>query len=595
MNRNSKLPKESFDKDSKQKTRKGSRNRKPNNKHNYKEDYNTQEASNSKDPLYINDLGWYVNNKQILDDVCRLPYNIPVGMPFNREGVFTQSLVQQYAREAVPGIAVMNIVPTIGNGRTATDPVNLAFNGMFTYIRARNSGRWDFDANDLAIAVLATDSLYYTVHWYKRIYGTLALNHQSNRYLPKALLEAQGIDYENLMNNSDRFRAAINLRLERINSLKIPSGLHLFKRHEWLFDNYYIEGPSEKDQIYMYKPAAYYVYGLSEAGPSELTCHRFLAGATGTDGRLTWEDLIRKLDAMMNPIFDDEDVNLISGYIEKAYEGKVMQLELIPDDYRVNLIWSDDVLLQFKNAKPWPIRHAASGSGYYDRAFDITQAQNSDTDIRLHIDVHMTRNAMAVYRDISNDTAVDVSYNSEDKIKYNFLACLNEWSKSIMLTSPRASVEPGENMINTRLVPAITPFPTSDDWKWGYSQLSFASEWPISVEYFYRYREGVSAAAPILTRSYEVHRVMFADETLDTPQLSDALTRFLAKRSVFKYAPEMSIVTRIGSDVGDVLECANAFFDVDNYTLVNSESIHMIHDAACLGMLRVPEVSSTAI
>lgn len=540
----------------------------------------------------INDIKWYRDNEQLLNDVCRLPYNIPVGLPFDRDGGL---FYPRRTSWSVPGIVAMDVVPTYGRCSNPSDPVNVAFNGMFTFIRAHTSSKFDWDANTLGINMLATDSMYWTVKWYTRLYATLPLFHASNKYLCRDLIEAQGIDYDDFLAHAADFRSQLNMRIERINALKIPSEIYVFSRHEWLFENYYIEGPATKDQIYMYRPAAYYIHELDSNGLPILTCHRYLAGGSGVGGRLTASDLIRKLDAMLDPVFNDQYFNLISGYIEQAYEGKVMRLAPLPDQMVVPLIYSEEVLLQFKNAKTHLVKHASSGSGYADGSFDLIQGTYSATDPRLCLKSTVSANALMAYRSYNDGTAYYIDSSSSTGDQYNFFAIANEQNKRVMLTSPHAEVTSEENMINTRLIPII-------QWSGDYTvdpsvtltALEYGTEWPIQIEIFTRYYDSVTDSYGLsdVKSNYAMHW------NVNATNAYNLITLLLPMYSKYKYLPELNLTVRLGSTSTDPTNVGPSemnFFELDNYALIPYESIAMIHQSAELAMLRVPEIASTAL
>lgn len=580
----------------KRRPKKGHSNKQTYKKYNENYDVNNSDESKKAHINPVNALSWYVRDNQMLLDTCRLPYNIPVGLPVGRVGNL-DAIIQHVDEDyAIPGIAVMSVVPTIGNAKTSVDPVNVAFAGMYTHMRSTNSGRWDFFAPDVAMATLAADSLYYTVKYYQRAYNTLFMFHNANKYLPQALIEAQGIDYDDLKANASWFRSQLNQRIERINALKVPSELYLFARHEWMFENYYIEGPSEKDQIYMYRPAAYYVYSLSDEGPGQLLCHRYLAGATGTEGRMTAADMIERLDLMLNPIFDDEYFNIIGGYIAKTYEGKVMHLDLLNDYTKIGLIWSEDVLLQFKNAKPMQVRHGSAGhqstsAGYYDGFFDIHQKNNGGTDIRLHLEVDTPNTGLDIYRNI-NSGHTGYPETSDERL-WTTRTIINQWTKPVLLTSPRANVEPGENMINTRLIPTIkAEVDETETFGYKITDIQFATEWPIDFEVFTRSKN--KATKEITLRKYQLHNVMEFNAANDDAY--EVTSRILPTISVFKFLPELALCTRTENGVSNtVYQSEISYFEIDNYSYVKQDDINMIHETAILGMLRVPEIADSSL
>jgi len=529
-----------------------------------------------------NDLSWYTVNEQVLKDVARIQYAIPTGTPIRNDGkILGTQLSKLYDRDySIPGICSMEIVPTIGNAKEAMDPVNAAANGQFTYLRSQVTGNVRFEQNDIMIYNIVVDSIYYYIHWLIRLYSSLPIYHQATRYVPRVLIESQGVDYDDLLENAAKFRAELNKRLPLIQNLKIPSALYIFNRHSWLFSNYFIEGETEKSQLYFYRPAAVYVYELDSNGAGMAKCHRVLAGGTGQNGNLTTSDMIRKLDAMLNPIYDDEFFNIISGYMEKAYND-FLHIEPIPDQPIMPIVYSPDVLLQFKNAKMFPVKHATTGSGYEDGFFDIKQVLNPGSNVRMHLETLTPYTALHGYREVPNtDTYIDA--NANDTM---YQAIMNEMSKDVLLTSPHADVTPGESMINTRLTLAMRlSYDANELCNVKFEDLYFGSEWPIECVTYIRARN--TQNNNIVWASQKWNTAMGADITV--ANFWATLGVHLPIRSVFKYLPELKLASYDGQDYAI---SQNSFFEVDNYTIVDAETIGAMHDAALLAEFRLPEIA----
>lgn len=557
-----------------------------------KEDYNSIPNAKSKKigDSYLgkrNDLSWYTVNEQVLKDVARIQYATPVGTPvFNDGKLASVDILKSWnADVAVPGIVTMEIMPTIGNAKEAMDPVNAAANGQFTYLRSQVTGSIRFEQNDVMIYNIVVDSVYYYVAWLVRLFSSLPLYHQASRYIPRAIIECQGVDYDDLLENSAKFRAEINKRLPLIYNLKIPKALYIFPRHKWLFENYFIEGETEKAQLYMYRPAGIYMYELDSNGAGMAKAHRILAGATGPNGRLTTDDLIRKLDAMLNPIYDDEFFNLISGYMEKGYT-EFINVDPIPDEPVIPIVYSPDVLLQFKNAKPFTVKHSTIDSGYEDGFFDIHQVLNPGSNVRMHLETSTPDTALRIYRELPVGTAFSVDSTSTAHELKRYRGFMNEWSKLTLLTSPHANVEPGENMINTRLTLAMDlAYDPNELGGVKINKVFFGSEWPIEIQIFTRAR--LRSDMSILLNGNTYNRAMVVDA--NHARIADLYTRRLAERSVFKYLPELDMVVDDGNDVYETLQ---PIFEIDNYTRVDANTLGMMHDAALLAEFRLPVIAT---
>jgi len=535
-----------------------------------------------------NDLNWYVSDEQILNDAARIPYSIPVGMPFVRNGKVTvntgETITLPSYDDAIPGLMVSWIVPLLGNAHDPSDATNVAANAVYQFVRSRISGSRPYDAVDMMMYLGAMDSIFCFVTWITRLYGTIFTYHQSNRYLSRYLVEAQNVDYDDLVANLSAFRAQVNIEIAKIRALYLPAILPIFKRHSWLFSHYYIEGESEKDQIYFHTPAGIHHFKFDDDGAGMLECYNLM----DTDNPFTAQGIINTLRSLINPVFQDEDFNRISGDFLKAYEGNVFTISEIPDIGTIQLLHSEEVLLQFKNAKYKTVRP------YQDKFPFFDYKQSPD---KLYLQMDGTREYLMRYINVepTHNRYWDVTSSTTNLGAITDLAVTQyEFSKDILLTSPRKDVTPGESMINTRLTLA---FDISEDSSsmtgLKFEHFYFGSEWPIEYRIHCVHRSKTTGVISMFWRRYDYHLNLYNHHT----DLSLCESWMLSQepiRSAFKYLPELSISYTGASSLDQntrYVDPGRSVFEVDNYALVNQTVIGGLHNAAILGEYNIPKLA----
>nr|QQM99841.1 putative capsid [Picobirnavirus sp.] len=530
-----------------------------------------------------NDVAWYVADKQILNDVARVPFSYPIGYPFMTHG----PLLTGNTKDAVAGVLSQGVVPTIGNAKYPGDAVNVAANGMYTFVRHWNSGSRNYDANDLMIYCMAVDSLYYMVSWATRIYATLCLYDQGNKYLPDTLLDAQSINASDFRANMAQFRAGLNLRIPRISTLLVPAVMPIFQRHSWLFQNYYIEGDTIKDQIYFYYPECYYVFKMDSDGAGMLEA-RFKGS------NLTVSQFLNILDEMMDPIIADEDFNIISGDILKAYNGKVLTLDLLPDILIARPVYDETVLLQFKNSTPCDVHRNGNTTGdtYYDGFFNIVQSTNKD-----YIKVNTPESALLGYRDVNGThTNHFIGTGGGTELQNQAItASVSVWDADTILCSPHADVSPEEVMVSTRGMMAFTfEQDSTSPYGWKTTNMFFGSEWYCG---FNLYHKQINASGTLFTgRSAYERSVVYNCDDDTTPNHSIAIAAMrgsLPRLACFKYHPAVytpAVYTDTDSSV-KIAVAYNPHWDIDNYALLKAETLGRMHDAAIMGEYNVPKIA----
>ena len=303
--------------------------------------------SNSKP----NDWRWYAQNESLLRDSASYPYSWPLGNAIDLGITNGQSL-------ALPGLMTLEIVPTIGWSATENSPINVASRNVYSWVRHKNSGHANYDNTDLMLYLIAMDSAYSMWAFLRRIYGVARDYSPTNRYYPRAIIEAMHVSFEDVMNNLAQLRYFINSYRLKVTSMCIPSSMPYMARHMWMYSGLYVDGVSDKAQTYMYTPYGFFNFQLDSSGAGMLKLKQLTSYATGTSaiqqGKLsvcTVEDLFKMANDILNPIIADEDMNIMSGDILKAYGNNgVVTLPDVPENYAVIPTFDSEVLAQIQNS-----------------------------------------------------------------------------------------------------------------------------------------------------------------------------------------------------------------------------------------------------
>lgn len=331
----------------------------PDKKSNYKDDSlrgpDSRVCAGSKD----NDPNWYALNKQLLKDAASFPYAWPLGNRLN-VGEFAKVI----NKGSIPGIMVMNWVPTIGYSHDGTSPVNVASINTYTKVRHDNSGHANYDHADYMMYLLAMDSVYAFHSWMRRVYGVALTYSNTNRYYPRALVKAMGVDFEDLQRNLADFRQYINTYAVKASALAVPANMSIMTKHYWMSEGLYYDSNQDKPQTYLFNPLGFYKFALSEGAEphgtlvmeplfNKCTSREPCVMATGAtiEPKLTFRDIIMYGDALLAPIISDEDFGIMSGDTLKSFGiGGCYTLPITEETYTVVPSYSPEVLDQIQNA-----------------------------------------------------------------------------------------------------------------------------------------------------------------------------------------------------------------------------------------------------
>lgn len=314
-----------------------------------------------------NDPSWYVANPMIVKDVASLPFAVYNGITYktfsrsvwklhtNPESNFTQN---------IPGIAVYKYSPWYGTA-SATSALNLTMRALYSFVRHANSGKTNYEAPDLMMYVMSMDSVYLLIHEIKRLIRLAYLYVLENRDIPEKIFEVTGIDHQDLVGNLANYRAQLNTRIAKANSLAVPANFNLFKRRAVMGSVVLTDEPNRPTQIIVPMADGFYKFnGTYQAGS---TLEYVIPGLTsGQDGfakhagnggdhvfikrKVKINEYFRLLDELLTVLLSDEDINIMSGDIIKAYGDNLYRLPFIEENEIQDIIHDENLLLQFTNS-----------------------------------------------------------------------------------------------------------------------------------------------------------------------------------------------------------------------------------------------------
>lgn len=353
-------------------------------------DYRDSErSSNTRDERVeaarnsFNDISWYSRNPNLLLAAGSFPYPYRPGMsiPLGSITYPTGKLGTQPLQETIPGVLVMNWIPSFGNSKHSTDPASVAGKEIYGRVRAAYSGPLDADAPDYIIYIGALDSIFAYLGWLKRLYRTISSYTPENFMFPDGLLRAMGFPESyatQLRTRKMKLWQGINELILQSRKFKCPAVMDLFNRHYWMSDNVYTDAPSPRGQIFLFNLDGVWKIGDVQEQSSGDTIKGLVmqtmdfAPTQNEDivdvlikfGR----DLIEALDAW-------DDGYTISGYLQRAFAdvpsfavAELLQQELLEAQY------VPEVLTQIENARElWTLDLTTAGIRNMYQQLYVTQ------------------------------------------------------------------------------------------------------------------------------------------------------------------------------------------------------------------------------
>lgn len=490
-------------------------------------------------PEAANDVSWYAQNAQLLADAASIPYSNALGPAVTRNNAgFAHSSVVS-TTNTIPGLCAYRIMPIPGIGKDALDPVTVAARNVYSFVRHQNSGHSNYDAPDLMMYMLGMDQAYIWWSFMVRLYGVARLYTQKNRYYPSVLIKAMGVDFDDIIGNLANLRAFINVYATKMSTMRVPNTMAFFKRHLWLFQNIYLDKPMDKSQTYLFVPDGYYKVNVTGSNGTQLDYTRLVS-------TLKLADIINVANEILEPLYRNEDFNIMSGDILKAYGAdKVYGFLAIPEDFTVMPAYSEEVLSQIHNAT----------------ILNASELTNTS---------------------ITQNTAIG---GGEIIFQPHFTGLNAGFDMDQFLNLYKTDITPGDTMVATRLKCYASRVADTQN---------MFTEWVVEsagtelVTKATIYTIGTNGEAS--TSDYFTNSMLITSSSDPSAYLNNNLNVVtpLSIGSVFDWVPIMTAWTVTQADTNYTVTGSLIFGDLQNYTTLSNTTFTKMNTTALLSMFNIP-------
>lgn len=526
-----------------------------------------------------NDPSWYAANPQLIKDYASYPFGDPLG-----NLIPGGTSISDVVPTSVPGIMALYFAPSIGNAVDQNAPINVAARNIYSFVRHVNSGHTNYDAPDLMIYLMAMDSVYTYIEYLKRLARVVMDYSVYNRYYPDAIFAANGVDGASIASNIADFRGFINTMVVKAGSLCVPASMTYSLRHMWMTSGIYTDSATVKAQTYMYVPARYYQFALTTGDtPVGMLQMVYAPGFDGTGLSSTpakYADLINFGNQLLNKVLAQEDFNIMSGDVLKAFgDGGVVKLAGITENEAILPEYRREVLSQIENA-------TILGNTSFSK--NITQNTSIGGGYLTSNNVYTTNIVLPSNYPVAkiNQTATALS-----------LVLKNTMTKKI-LNFHWDSVTPEDVVVATRLtnIPTVTSVGADETAKVISVQGNMhglSSEIIIfSDVFYYRY---VSNSLQLARQHIISQNIVLSNAAsgIDEGTLQSLITQG-ELIAMFDWNPGIVSYATFINAAGNPQVVSGNFIlqDLDNYTVVNQENLTNMASMALLSQFSVPQMGA---
>nr|UDL14521.1 MAG: putative capsid protein [Picobirnavirus sp.] len=544
---------------------------------------NGKGSADSRTTSTTNDPAWYGVDPRLVLDAASVPFSEPYGskidlrpenVPMGLTSITPRQSAISGTALSIPGLCVLDTLPAYGSAVDRLSPLNVAATALYSQVRYVNNGRKNYDPADLMLYVASVAELYSFLNWVRRIYAMAFIYSQSNRFVGKALLQASGINPDDVVSNLANLRYWINVYTNKISSYAVPADITLFFKRAFQFNAVYIEheGDSIKDQLYFYRPCGFYKFRLDDAsrGMLELRYINYPA----FNNQLSVQDIINIGEDLLANIWADEDFGLMSGDVLKAFDGKILTLSELPPDYTLPVVFDKAVLTQIENSTVQGVlvedfKDQANITRYYTIPGDTWKFQPAH--------VYQDKYGNLVSHWMMIDT---IDYQTASSASSLYPRCQKLINIHEPAGDPAMVIESIQNMTFSKPNSQFSLFgPTGEV----YADLEVGATvvFQVRVHYYAEQNGNTVLVADHVSQAYN-----FDPNTGYFNNYSSFRVAFAS----FKYLPKLFRYAVVGTELTTI----NPISNLDTYALIENTQLSRMQEVSLLSLLYVPGVAKFA-
>lgn len=273
-----------------------------------------QKGAPKKSTDDYNDLSYYFKDPTILDQSTQLAFQSFLGSG-------------GLGRYEVPSIMTIYLNPSPGinwKGASASldhpakSGINMAALKLFNLLSMHSGRNMVYSPINIATAILEMGQLLSTVSFLRRALGVVKTTNIRNRMYPRMIVEAMGIDYDDLVANWANYRARLNNEIAAVNQVPILYNCGYLRKCANQFDYIFTDSESSMAQSYMFVPETTWI--IEEASDPRGTYLRTIPFV----GEKTWE--ARRGTYSTNKTFADYITNVLRPIIDSLLQSSTLNL-----------------------------------------------------------------------------------------------------------------------------------------------------------------------------------------------------------------------------------------------------------------------------
>lgn len=526
-----------------------------------------------------NDPSWRIYNDLLGAQVSSFPLTTFVGgKPIDLHVTSGESLKSGGPdQNGLYTVGTVFINPSVGYGNSTFDAINQAALKMYTEFSSSNMKTTQYGPQDIIACILALGEVISLSSYIRRAIGFAGTTNPRNWLYPRRIVEAMGLDWEDLQKNVGIYREQFNYLSAIASAIAFPAGLDYFKSCASLYNDVFLDHTTGMAQAYLCVPASTWI--LNEAASQEgsiLETYQmpYLQYTEASDTGLisgysmttttTLSTILGVFKSQLDTLMNSSTLQYLYADVLKFVNnnrGSLITLPVIQDGYSVIPTYSEEFLINIENCD---VMGAPSPRAWEDKAGIRGAYTTKNNDVELKAGTNTVKYAPAFLR----PPHIKVGVVGTGKRMYT-----NAYSQKIF------NFHKDEPTVQDRIV--ASRFKSALLFTDVAQSIVAASEAAIS---------NVNVATFMLPDHYVVDILYYRENTTSNGTMSSMRTSFLSSgyedRKLEVYAHPPVAVTSTFDETDGVLtiKAPTIYGELDVYTVVDQGVMKAINELAILSL-----------
>lgn len=263
--------------------------------------------------------------------------------------------------ENVASIGILSLNPSPGETGMGAPAMGAAINQQglrtFTALSAGNAKTTNYAPQDVTTCLLAIGELISTFEYARRAMGVAYVYNVRNREFPRHMIQALGIDPDDLIKRMAEYRIRFNMLALQASKIPFPANIRYFDACRVLYQDLFLDSPdSAMAQVYAFKPCStWYLDETSNPNGTQLTTEKFegLDPSPNIPNTNRMQYILDVIERQLNCLMTSATLNYVYSDVLRLAEKQnieMFHIAQLEEGYSVMPRYDAEAILQIENA-----------------------------------------------------------------------------------------------------------------------------------------------------------------------------------------------------------------------------------------------------